>query len=171
MKIEPKKYCVYKHFIDGKLFYIGKGIASRAFDTNSTSRNEIWKNEVDYGLLLTVEIVEWFEDSKEALKLEAELINEYLPKANIGIPKNNLEGSVEPFKVGEITLNINNRQSNWIIRKCYQEKSTPDSFIKDCIERSMDIDHSNKMALKDKLKQVAADFDMSVSELVKLGEE
>ena len=33
--IFPEKYCVYKHFKDGELFYIGKGRAERALSVTA----------------------------------------------------------------------------------------------------------------------------------------
>ena len=73
-ELYKKKYYVYKHYIDGNLFYIGKGTGTRALDF--LSRNKSWKNKVK-GRYGDVEVVieKSFDDETEALILESELIN------------------------------------------------------------------------------------------------
>ena len=69
-----EKYYVYEHYIDGNLFYIGKGKGGRAVEF--WARNDDWKRVVDgrYGDV-EVKIVKGFEDESEALLLESKLLN------------------------------------------------------------------------------------------------
>ena len=73
-ELYKKKYYVYKHYIDGNLFYVGKGKGTRALDF--LARNKSWKNKVK-GRYGDVEVVieKSFDDEIEALTLESELIN------------------------------------------------------------------------------------------------
>lgn len=68
-----KRYYVYEHYIDGNLFYIGKGQGGRAVEF--WSRNDYWKRLVNgrYGDI-EVRIVKVFEDESEAILLESKLL-------------------------------------------------------------------------------------------------
>ena len=42
-KLHKSKYYVYEHYLDDKLFYIGKGTGNRCF--NFKSRSNMWKEK------------------------------------------------------------------------------------------------------------------------------
>lgn len=44
-KLYKSEYYVYEHYLDGELFYIGKGTKDRAI--NFLNRSEIWKDKVN----------------------------------------------------------------------------------------------------------------------------
>jgi len=68
-----ERYYVYEHYIDGNLFYIGKGQGGRAVDF--LARNDDWKKVVDgrYGDV-EVKIIKGFENEYEALSFESKLL-------------------------------------------------------------------------------------------------
>ena len=76
------KWLVYLHFrLDtGECFYIGKGTEKRA--RAKDGRNPIWNRIVKKSGYKIV-IASYFEDEKEALASEVDLIARYTPKANI----------------------------------------------------------------------------------------
>ena len=74
------KYCVYQHFMDGDLIYIGCGLAHRPF--SAESRNSYWRDDT-CGNSIDVVIVAWFESKAKAERLEKSMILKLHPSANI----------------------------------------------------------------------------------------
>lgn len=70
-----KKYCVYllKRKDNNKIFYVGKGLKKRAYEKRNRNKycTRIMKKYEYY-----VDIVDWFENEKDAFNLEIKLINE-----------------------------------------------------------------------------------------------
>ncbi len=82
MKIENafrSPFCVYGHFCDGEVIYVGSGAVSRPF---STQRSHRWVAVVA-GRPVDVVIFDWFESRHDALKAEFALIEMLDPLANI----------------------------------------------------------------------------------------
>jgi len=80
--IDPaSEFAVYGHFANGKLFYIGSGILSRAFDAGNSRRNEKWNIYVG-GHPVSVFIFGRFGSRAEARRVEYEQIKKYRPMAN-----------------------------------------------------------------------------------------
>jgi hypothetical protein len=72
-------FYVYQHLrLDNNIpFYIGKGCKDRAFRTKRNNKG--WNNIVNK-IGFTVEIIKYFEDEKEAIAYEHEIINLYRNK-------------------------------------------------------------------------------------------
>lgn len=81
MEFLPRKYYVYSHSFDGVVFYIGKGIGGRAWDTGD--RNAQWHKLVESLTSYEIEIVSWHDTSKEALAAERTEILVRRPSANL----------------------------------------------------------------------------------------
>lgn len=81
MRIEAKKYALYKHSIDGAVLYVGLGSDYRAFECRR--RNPKWNELVAKSGHFDVHIVKWFKTRKEGLLEEALLIRELKPIANM----------------------------------------------------------------------------------------
>lgn len=63
------KYYVYEHWIDGKVFYVGKGTGARAVDFKS--RNKKWLKHVNERFIeIKVNIVKHFDNDLEAIEYE-----------------------------------------------------------------------------------------------------
>lgn len=76
-----KRFYVYKHSIDGTVFYVGEGARLRS--TERASRNDVWKQIVSNNKdRYDIEIVDSFLNEADARQLERELIKEYKPLAN-----------------------------------------------------------------------------------------
>lgn len=93
------KFYVYEHYIDNKLFYIGKGTGARAVTLDS--RSIPWINIVNDRLTeVGVEIVGHFNDEESAGTYEMELIKEAynlnIPLANVVHYNNNKLMAVLP---------------------------------------------------------------------------
>jgi hypothetical protein len=79
--IHPWRFCVYYHFINGKLIYIGCGRPARAFDP--IGRNPIWQKMVKRSGSMQVQIIKWFQHLRRAKKFEYEKIKDLQPVCNI----------------------------------------------------------------------------------------
>ena len=79
-------YCVYKHIAGGEVIYVGCGDKHRAFNFNG--RSDAWIKATE-NKKVEVEILARFNinDKQRALELESMLIDSFLPKANLFIPK------------------------------------------------------------------------------------
>lgn len=73
------KYCVYTHSFDGRVVYVGKGRATRPFETHL--RGSAWKKFFK-GKAVEVTIAKWFSNEADAKKHESELIEELNPVLN-----------------------------------------------------------------------------------------
>lgn len=88
------KYYVYRHYIEGNTFYVGKGQEDRAYvyGRNKTWKNIVNKNNNNY----EIEIIKFFNKEDEAYKFEKELTEYYKSigqcEANIMIGKGSLRG-------------------------------------------------------------------------------
>lgn len=68
--IREEGYYVYKHYLDGKLFYIGKGRGLRCFEFKN--RGSAWKNYVDGREdEVLVDIVRYFDSENAAFNFES----------------------------------------------------------------------------------------------------
>lgn len=81
MRITIGQVCVYTHSIQGKVFYVGKGISSRPFETSR--RGERWHNIVSEAGHFDVEVIAWFDSDQDARLQEAQDIAKYKPEANL----------------------------------------------------------------------------------------
>ena len=101
MRIEFNKYCVYKHFVNDKLLYIGKGDSRRPFTTSG--RNEKWYSVVREAGHFDVEIIAWFKTSDEAGIFEEQQILALQPYANVQFnPKAGWKSKIKDGKVTHI---------------------------------------------------------------------
>lgn len=76
------KYCVYYHRHQGVIFYVGSGATQRPYmfkQRGSHWRKFVHENELKE---IEVEIVRWFDTSKEALAFERREIERLLPLGN-----------------------------------------------------------------------------------------
>jgi hypothetical protein len=80
IKIEDKRWCVYTHATDGEVFYVGVGISTRPFER--IKRNHLWSAHVAANPTLEVGIALWTNDRNEALRLEAKMIRDLVPRCN-----------------------------------------------------------------------------------------
>lgn len=68
-KLFKSEYYIYEHYLDGKLFYIGKGSGRRAIDFSH--RSEIWKAKVNKReSAIEVKIIAYFHDELYARAFE-----------------------------------------------------------------------------------------------------
>jgi hypothetical protein len=81
VRVDLNRYCVYTHSVDGEVFYIGKGVASRPFCTDG--RNSCWYAIVSKAKGFDVDILRWFDTNDEACRWERRMIEEYKPVANL----------------------------------------------------------------------------------------
>jgi hypothetical protein len=79
VKLYPKRYCVYFHWVDLKIVYIGMGSSSRPFSING--RTEGWHKITRNGYNVT--IYDWYLTSQDALDIEQTLISTIKPMANV----------------------------------------------------------------------------------------
>ena len=80
MRIMRGKVCVYRHLVDGQIFYIGKGVNHRPFA--AWGRPDAWYSVVEAAGYYDVEIVAWFDTDAEACKAEKDEIKKHRPKTN-----------------------------------------------------------------------------------------
>ena len=104
--------CVYSHWCEDELVYIGKGVPSRPY--NFDTRSDLWKSFFKDKKAITVKIIKWFSSNEEAAKYEDELIHLKNPKCNIlhttkaskprirGGAKKNFSISMLPSEIKEI---------------------------------------------------------------------
>src|ERR1041385_5952573 len=83
MRVEIEKICVYLHSVDGKVFYVGMGIADRPLQIAGRHRSARWHEIVDRAGHFNVEIVGWFKSEDDARKEEYRQIKIHYPYANI----------------------------------------------------------------------------------------
>jgi predicted XRE-type DNA-binding protein len=76
------RFCVYKHLVNGEVFYVGQGLAPRPFER--AKRNQKWTSlaEQNKGKVL-IEIVSWHDTLPEARAAERILIRKLKPACNI----------------------------------------------------------------------------------------
>lgn len=73
-------YCVYAHYVDGALIYIGSGETRRAFDLRSRSKHHL---QLLHSGNVEIAILGRHETRPAALKAEADMIRLFKPIANI----------------------------------------------------------------------------------------
>lgn len=81
---KANSYYVYEHCYNGECFYVGKGIAGRAWDLSKDSRNDIWSEYMEtIHNKAQVNIIACGLTEQEALLVERALISERNPSCNI----------------------------------------------------------------------------------------
>lgn len=94
-----KPYCVYFHWLDDAIIYVGSGTLSRAF---STTRNSLWEEKTRYRKV-QVEIVSLHEDRDLAFGAERRYIELFQPECNIMLrPRVRKNGMVRCNETGEV---------------------------------------------------------------------
>lgn len=78
---DGRRYCVYQHYCDGVLFYVGSGQISRAFEFEATRRCPAWQ-AVSKGRKVTVVITNRVVDRSDARRAEYKQIRTYRPFGN-----------------------------------------------------------------------------------------
>lgn len=81
MKIFKNMFCVYTHSHNGKIFYVGKGKGYRPF--SSADRHAAWNSVTSSMDSFDVNIVEWFENEKDAYDFERSITLKHKPEANV----------------------------------------------------------------------------------------
>ena len=76
-------YCVYAHYLKGRLLYIGCGCPERARNLNPNVRNRLWRQAVKNRSDVSVVIFRRFCSFLNAERYERKKIEELLPPANI----------------------------------------------------------------------------------------
>jgi hypothetical protein len=79
MFVHPTRKCVYGHYVNGRLIYIGAGTAFRAL--SRAKRNDKWKTLTSNGY--DAKILVWYADIKTAKDAELRLIRCYKPECNL----------------------------------------------------------------------------------------
>lgn len=82
-----KPYCVYLHFCDGVLFYIGSGFAARAFEIGGSRRNPAYES-FRAGRTVEVCIYNLYADRNDARREEYGLIRTFRPTGNLPFAPN-----------------------------------------------------------------------------------
>lgn len=78
---DGRRYCVYEHYCDGLLFYIGSGQIARAFEFEMTRRCPTWQmfaKDRKVSVIITNRMV----DRSEARRVEYRAIRAYRPCGN-----------------------------------------------------------------------------------------
>lgn len=78
---DGRRYCVYHHYADGLLFYVGSGQIARAFEFEKTRRCPTW-GEFSYNRKISVVIAGRFTDRNEARRREYRDIRFFRPCGN-----------------------------------------------------------------------------------------
>lgn len=74
-------YCVYAHLVDGVIRYVGMGSVSRAFSLRPAERNNAWRDG-SAGKAISVALLAFFHDKRDALDFEKSCIDRYDPHWN-----------------------------------------------------------------------------------------
>ena len=90
MSDKVTEHCVYGHYVNDELIYIGKGTPFRANYTYKSSRNSTWWELVE-GNEIVVKIFAYFDNDYDALEKEGEMIRELTPIANRYTPQIKVE--------------------------------------------------------------------------------
>tara|TARA_R110000796_G_C14305119_1_gene405813 strand:+ start:162 stop:599 length:438 start_codon:yes stop_codon:yes gene_type:complete len=78
-----EKYYVYKHTDRGKVVYIGMGTKDRAWVVHKRSdQHKRFMIQLFHNDILSIKVLKYFDNKKDALKYERQLINKYKPKFN-----------------------------------------------------------------------------------------
>ena len=81
---KANSYYVYEHCYNGECFYVGKGIAGRAWDLSKDSRNDTWSEYMEtIRHKVQVNIIACGLTQEEAFLIERALISERNPSCNI----------------------------------------------------------------------------------------
>ena len=126
------KWLVYAHYrLDtGECFYIGKGTEKRA--KAKDCRNIIW-NRIVKKAGYKIIISNYFEEEKDALAFEIDLIAKYKPKANITNGGEGVSGLKHTEKTKEkcrhasLSLRQNKEWLEWNTKRIKEEASKPES--------------------------------------------
>lgn len=78
---DGRRYCVYEHYADGLLFYVGSGQIARAFEFEPTRRCPAW-HQFAAGRAVTVVVVLRSNDRNAMRRAEYERINRCRPIGN-----------------------------------------------------------------------------------------
>jgi len=126
------KWLVYLHYrLDtGECYYIGKGTKKRA--KAKDGRNPIW-NRIVKKAGYKIVIVNFFENEKDSLSLEVDLIARYSPKANITIGGEGVSGlkhsdsSKEKLRQSTLKLRADQRWLDNNLSKMREAVKNPES--------------------------------------------
>lgn len=106
-----KRQCVYFHYYNNKLFYIGQGTIKRAYDFCKSQRNNNWNNIVKDINNINVVIKHIDISVEESVRLEKEYIDKYKPIANmingITITNSVWDTKLQNAKIERLDLNNN----------------------------------------------------------------
>lgn len=127
-KLYKNKYYVYRHLIDGKIFYIGKGSGTRAVDLKNRSKkwNDFAGEDLD---LVEVEIIKTFDCEKEAYSYERKLIKSLRSE---GVELTNVIGNND-------NKYSNKKKENKYSNKEKENKPTQEKLDKKNIEQFKDL--------------------------------
>lgn len=112
MRIEPKRrFCVYTHSVEGKVFYVGAGVPSRPY--TDIDRNPTWARIVQEHGYFDVDIVNWFASKASAFRFEKTEITRLRPEANRGFHK---PPARAPYTSGPLSIGFNQRALRQLTR-------------------------------------------------------
>ena len=129
MGFDTMKYYVYRVLLEGEVVYVGKGSGNRVNHVlsgcshNSKINEAYFRNKLLGEPAMTVEIVEYFTTSKEALKAESVLVKTLNPDYNIF--------RCTDAEALSLTKDITNYEDFvYYIKGCYQDYSEQSSSNK-----------------------------------------
>lgn len=151
------KYYVYRHYIEGNTFYVGKGQEDRAY---VYGRNKIWKEIVEANNnKYDIEIIKYFNNEKEAYEFEKELTEKYKKnnqcKANIMIGKGSLRGVNNGMYGKNHSEDTKNKISKALTGKGIGKKISQETIQKILTSRSW---YKHSEETKNKISLNHADF-------------
>lgn len=83
---DGRRYCVYFHYVDEVLFYVGSGQIARAFEFEPSRRCPAWQQFVD-GRPVSVVLTRRTDDRNAARRTEYDAIRRYRPIGNEPLEK------------------------------------------------------------------------------------
>lgn len=154
-------YYVYEHYLDGKLFYVGKGQGDRCF--NVKRRSKYWLNLVkDRECEVKIIIVAYFYYEKDAYEYESQLIKNYASYGEDLVNRmhnsnNFINEHITNYDKDDILLKLNSLNSKFIevnqlsqIENVFNSKSHngPEDRVWIICTDAKDISLTESMAIK-----------------------